>query len=221
LPVADRTWWDAKLLGEWVLANGLAYLVIVVGGVAVEQLLAGTTRAAAGVSWWLATIGVAVVGAGFHGFVLGRWQWLVLRQRLPHLRRTRWVVATFIPALAVWLLVLAPEAVDAVTAGKPTLTLFRDAFVQALVLGPLIGLAQAEALRDDTTRWRWWFVANVTSYLLAAAMYVVGGIVIAAFFSSTRLTEAFPVLAFVVHGAWMLWVTDPAAATSAVRRSRG
>ena len=57
--------------------------------------------------------------------------------------------------------------------------------------------------------------------MLAAAMYVVGGIVIAAFFSSTRLTEAFPVLAFVVHGAWMLWVTDPAAATSAVRRSRG
>jgi len=214
VPDRNRTWWDTKLLGEWVLANGLAYLVIVAGGVAVEQLLAGTTRAAAGVSWWLAVIGVALVGAAFHGFVLGRWQWRVLRQRLPHLRRTRWTVATFIPALALWLLVLAPEAVDAITRGEPTLLLFRDAFVQALVFGPLIGLAQAVALRGETSRWHWWFVANLTSYLFAAGMYVLGGVIVDALFASSHLTQAFPLLAFVVHGAWMLWVTAPAAATS-------
>ncbi len=218
---ATRTWWSSKLLGEWVLANAVAYLVVVVGGVAVEELLSGATRAAAGVSTWLAIVAVAVVGAGFHGFVLGRWQWLVLRQRLPQLRRTHWVVATFVPALALWLLVLAPEAVDAVTAGRPTLALFRDGFVQALVLGPLIGLSQAVALRGGTTRWRWWFVANLTSYLCAAALYLLGGLVVAAFLTPTPLTSAFPLLAFVVHGIWMLWVTGPSAGVSAGRSARG
>jgi len=82
------------------------------------------------------------------------------------------------------------------------------------VFGPLIGLAQAIALRGETSRWHWWFVANLTSYLFAAATYVLGGVIVDAFFASSHFTQAFPLLAFVVHGAWMLWVTAPAAATS-------
>ncbi|HEX6499145.1 MAG TPA: hypothetical protein VF054_08955 [Micromonosporaceae bacterium] len=205
-----RTWWDNKLLAEWVAANALAYLVVVVGGVALEQLFAGTARSLAGTHRLLATLAIALIGASFHGLVLGRWQWLVLRQRLPHLHRRRWTTATFVPALAVWLLVLAPDALDVITRGGNEITVFRDAFVQALVLGPLIGLAQATALRHDTTRWKWWFVANLTSYLFAAAMYEVGRIVLAGVPSGSRFSPAFPLLAFVFHGIWMPWVTDPA-----------
>lgn len=199
------------MLAEWVAANALAYLVVVGGGVALEEWFAGTARSLAGTSRLLAMVAIAVIGASFHGFVLGRWQWLVLRQRLWHLHRRRWTTATFIPALGVWLFVLAPEALDVITSGGDTLRVFRDAFVQALVLGPLIGLAQATALRNDTTRWKWWFVANVTSYLFGAAMYEAGRAILAALSFEPRLSSAFPLLAFIMHGVWMLWVTDPAA----------
>lgn len=209
------TWWDAGLLARWTAVNGLAYAVIVVGGIALEELFSGTARSLAGSSRELAIVAVALLGSTFHGFVLGRWQWRVLRLRLPSLERRRWVVGTFIPALAVWLLVLAPEAVDVITAGGATLLLFRDAFVQAIVLGPLIGLTQAATLHRHTTRWAWWFVANVTTYLFAAVMYELGDFILRTLDSFSRATSAFPLLAFVFHGLWMLWVTDPAVAVRA------
>ena len=212
-----RTWWDAGLLTRWIAVNVLAYLVIVVGGIGLEQLFSGTARSLAGTSRELAVLAVALIGSTFHGFVLGRWQWRVLRLRLPSLERRRWVVGTFIPAFAVWLLVLAPEAVDVITAGGETLPLFRDAFVQVIVLGPLIGLSQAVALRRHTKRWAWWFVGNVTTYLFAALMYEVGDVILATLDSLSWASSALPLPAFVLHGVWMLWVTAPAAE----RGSRG
>ncbi len=209
-----RTWWDAALLTRWTAVNALAYLVIVVGGIALQELFSGTARTLAGSSRPLAVVAVALLGSTFHGFVLGRWQWRVLRLRLPDLERRRWVVGTFIPALGVWLLVLAPEAVDVITAGGATLLLFRDAFVQVIVLGPLIGLSQAAALHGHTKRWAWWFVGNVTTYLFAAVMYELGAWLLKALDASGWVTSASPLLAFLVHGLWMLWVTDPAVVTA-------
>ena len=43
--------------------------------------------------------------------------------------------------------------------------------MQAIVLGPLIGLPQATALGDHTRRWMGWLAANLTIYLLAAVAY--------------------------------------------------
>lgn len=205
-----RTWWDSRLLALWAVANGAAYLVVVLGGVALEELFAGPTKHVAESHFRLATFGVALIGSALHGFVLGRLQWWILWQRLPHLGRRSWVLATFIPAFAVWLLLLAPEAVHTATGGGETIRAFRDAFVQVLVLGPLIGLAQATVLRGNTPRWAWWFVANITTYLFGAVMYKVGGVLFRDVIAATGLTSAFPVLSFVVHGIWMLWVTDPA-----------
>lgn len=200
------TWWDGRLLARWVAVNAVAYLVIVVVGVVLEELFSAPTRLA-GWNVELATVVVALIGAGVHGYVLGRLQWRILRERLPRLSRRRWVVATFVPALAVWLLVLAPEAVETVTGGGRTVLVFRDAFVQALVLGPLIGLAQAVALRGHTRRWPWWFVANTTGYLFGAAMNEMGRAILDALAVRADLSTAFPVLAFLLHGLWMLWVT--------------
>lgn len=172
-------WWDWSLLGAWVLVNALAYVVIIVGGIVLELLASQTTKELAGDHRLLAVLIVAVIGAAFHGFVLGRWQWRILKRRMPDLRRRQWVIATFVPALLVWLLAIAPRAVDILAQGGDTLGAFKNGFIQALVSGPLIGLSQATALREHTTRWMWWFAANVTTYLLGAAAYAFGTWVLA------------------------------------------
>ena len=140
--------------------------MIVVGGVALELLASSTTKDLAGDHRTVAVVLVAVIGAGFHGLVLGRWQWRILVTRMPGLPRRQWVIATLVPALVVWLLAIAPGAVDILAQGGDTLAAFKNGFIQAIVLGPLVGLSQATALRDHTTRWMWWFAANLTTYLL-------------------------------------------------------
>jgi uncharacterized membrane protein YidH (DUF202 family) len=210
-----RPWWDWRLLAEWIVVSGLAYVVIVVGGVVLELLASDATRALAAEHRALAVLLVALIGAGFHGFVLGRWQWRILVKRMRRLDRRRWVMATFVPAFVVWLLVIAPGAVDILAGGGDTLHAFKNGFIQAIVLGPLIGLSQATALRDDTTRWRWWFAANVTTYLLGAAAYEFGKWVLTGLALPRGITPAFPLLGFLIHGVWMLWVTAPEATAQA------
>ena len=83
------------------------------------------------------------------------------------------------------------------------------------MLGPLIGLSQATALRDHTTRWMWWFAANLTTYLLGAAVYEFGKRVLDVASISTQITAAFPLLGFLIYGVWMLWVTAPDATAMA------
>jgi hypothetical protein len=112
-------------------------------------------------------------------------------------------------AFVVWLLAIAPGAVDTLAAGGDTLAAFKNGFIQALVLGPLIGLSQATALRGDTTRWKWWFAANVTTWLFGAATYEFGKWLLDELSLPKGITPAFPILAFFIHGTWMLWVTAP------------
>ena len=69
---------------------------------------------------WLAIVIIAVIGAGFQGTVLGRWQWGILHERLPGLVRRAWVKATVVPALLVWLFAIVPQAVDTLSDGGDT-----------------------------------------------------------------------------------------------------
>jgi hypothetical protein len=204
-------WWDWRLLARWIVVNATAYVVIVVGGVVLELLASDTTKNLAGKHRVLAVLGVAILGGGFQGFVQGRWQWRILRRRLPDLPRRRWVIATFVPALFVWLLSIAPGAVDTLSMGGDSLSTFKNGFMQALVLGPLIGLSQTTALRDVTTRWKWWFGANVTTWLFGAVGFAFGRWLVEALSLPKDTTLAFPISAFVIHGIWMLWVTAPEA----------
>jgi len=204
-------WWSWRLLGPWLVVNASAYAVIVVGGVALEQLASGETKDLAENHRVLAVLLIALIGAAFQGFVVGRFQWRILRRRMPGLQSRRWVIATFVPALLVWLLAIAPGAADTLASGGDTLAAFRNGFIQALVLGPLIGLSQARALREDTTRWKWWFVANVTTWLFGAATYELGRWLLEQLSWPNWIPPYFPILAFVFHGAWMLWVTAPEA----------
>jgi hypothetical protein len=204
----------------WVLVNFAAYVVIIVGGLVLELLASQTTKALAGEHRILAVVLVALIGSAFHGCVLGRWQWRILVTRMPGLGRRVWVMATFVPAFVVWLLAIAPEAVDILAQGGDTLSVFKNGFVQALVLGPLIGLSQATALRDVTTHWKWWFAANASTYLVGAAAYAFGKTLLTGLTLPTSVTPAFPLLGFLLYGLWMLWVTAPEATAAAARPSR-
>jgi hypothetical protein len=61
---------------------------------------------------------VVVVGASFHGLVLGRWQRRILATRIPGLPRRQWVIATLAPALFVRLLAIAPGGCRCPGAGR-------------------------------------------------------------------------------------------------------
>lgn len=163
------SWWDWRLFGVWVLVDSAAFLVIPLAGLLLEHLTSPATRDLAADHRLLAVLIIAAAGAGTQGVILGRWQWRVLRHRAPGLTRHRWVMATLVPAFAVWVLVVAPGAVDMLGRGSDTLAAFLNGFVQALVLGPLIGQSQATALRPHGTRWAWWPAANVVTYLSGAA----------------------------------------------------
>ncbi len=114
---AAWSWWNWRLFGRWMLVNAAAYVVIVVGGVALEEFAWTTTRDLADDHRLLVVLLVAIVGAGFQGTVLGRWQWRILRERVPDLPRRRWVMATLVPSFLVWLLAIAPGAVDLIAQG--------------------------------------------------------------------------------------------------------
>ncbi len=194
-------WWDWRLFGMWVLVNGIAFVVIPLAGMALEQLASLATKSLVQDNRTLAVLVIAVIGAAFQGLVVGRWQWRLLRRRVPDLKRRRWVIATLVPAFVVWLLAIAPQAADVLAKGGNTLLVFREGFIQALVLGPLIGLSQAAALRGHTSRWAWWFAANVTTYVSGAALHELGTWLKHEWSLPAPTTTFFPLVAFVIHGA--------------------
>ncbi len=206
-------WWDWHLFGLWILVNGLAFIVLPLAGTALEQLASSATQDLVQDNRAAVVLIIAVIGASFQGLVVGRWQWRLLRCRVADLRRRRWVWATLVPAFVVWLLAIAPQAADVLAKGGSTLAVFREGFIQALVLGPLIGLSQAAALRGHTSRWTWWFAANVTTYLSGAALHELGVWLHHEWSIPAPTTTFFPLVAFAIHGAWMLWVTAPQAAS--------
>ena len=206
-------WWDWHLFGLWILVNGIAFIVLPLAGTALEQLASLGTKNLVQDNRALVVLIIAVLGGALQGLVVGSWQWRLLRRRVPDLQRRRWVMATLVPAFVVWLLVIAPQAADVLAKGGNTLILFREGFIQALVLGPLIGLSQAAALRGHTPRWAWWFAANVTTYLSGAALHELGIWLKDELSFPEPTTTFFPLVAFAIHAAWMLWVTAPQAAS--------
>ncbi len=210
-------WWDRSSFWWWIAANAVAYLIIVVGGALLLAISSDVVAAAMSTLRRLTILVVAIGASAIYGIVLGRLQWQVLRLRVPTLPKRQWVLATFVPALIAFALVIGPQALDKVVTGSNPFDVFKDAFAQAFVLGPLIGVAQAGALRGRTSRWRWWFVGNVTSWLFGAATVEIAqwllGQVATYPGDSTSVTvaPAFPLLAIAVHGLWMLWITAPQA----------
>ena len=204
-------WWDRRLFGLWVVVNAAAFAIIPLAGTLLEQLASPAAKDLVRDHRVLAILVIAVVGAALQGTLWGWLQWRLLRRRVPGLRRGRWMAATAVPALIAWALVLAPRITDVLAQGGSTLLAFRNGFIQVLVLGPLIGLSQALALRPLTSRWAWWLLANVTTYLSGTLLRQFGAWLQHELSQPGRTSGYFPVVAFAIHGAWMLWVTAPQA----------
>lgn len=58
-----RAWWEWHLFGLWILVNGVAFVVIPLAGVAVEQLASLATRSLVQDHRALVVLIIAVIGA--------------------------------------------------------------------------------------------------------------------------------------------------------------
>lgn len=200
--------------------SALAYTIILAVIVGLASLGLDVTRLAVDHPA-VGSLLVATIGAALYGVVLGALQWRVVRERLPIPRR-RWVGASVIPALIAWTAVVVPAAVDADTSGEDLRVAYFLAVSQALALGPLVGFAQARALRPYTRRWKWWIAANLVSWLIVDALFAVASALTGAF--DFAHAEGSPLEAYVLliaaaplSGRWLLWVTAPRATSSSPR----
>jgi len=204
--------WDPHLWASWALYTALAYTVILAIIWALTSLNLDFTRVAVDLRA-VGTLLIATGGAALYGAVLGRLQWRVLRRRVP-IGRRRWVGACIVPALIAWIIVVVPVGVSAETSGHNLRVAYFLAVSQALALGPLIGFAQARALKPYTERWKWWIAANLVSYLVVYAVFYLLSVIIGGFDfleSENPPLEAYIVLIATtpISGRWLLWVTAP------------
>lgn len=191
VPVAGGvpTWSRAerrRLWGRWVRANAWAEVVgLGVSGAAAALVLPrvdGTALRALGG----AALVVLVAGLA-EGGIVGWAQHRVLRRPRPDLAVRRWVGATVIGALLAWSLGLVPSTLVALAdAGSaemtefdlPLLLQFGFAVALGLVVGPILGGAQALVLRDHVPRaWRW-LLANAAAWAVGMPLVflVAGGV---------------------------------------------
>ncbi len=214
------TGWDARLWVSWALYTALGYTVIL----AIVWTLAASgldlTRLAVDYRA-IGTLLIASFGAALYGAILGKLQWQVLHARLP-LAQRRWVGACVVPALFAWILVVVPTGISAETSGHDLRVAYLLAVSQALALGPLIGFAQARALKPYTHRWKWWIAANIVSYLLVDAAFYLVSLIFGSFdfaHGKGSPAEAYIVLICTtpISGRWLLWVTAPSASRTADR----
>lgn len=204
--------WDARLWASWALYTALAYTVILAIIWALTSLNLHLTRVAV-THRAVGTLLIASGGAALYGAVLGRLQWRVLRRRVPIARR-RWVGACVVPALIAWIVVVVPAGISADTSGHNLRVAYLLAVSQALALGPLIGFAQARALKPYTERSKWWIAANLVSYLVVYAVFYLLSMIFGGF--DFLEGEGTPLEAYIVlitttpiSGRWLLWITAP------------
>ena len=120
------------------------------------------------------------------------------------------------PALVGWLIVIIPAVTSAEESGTSVSGAYLLAASQTLALGPLLGLSQASVLRPYTRRWAWWIGANIGSWLIVDALFLV----LSSWFEGLDLTRHDGSVAQVylmliattpLTGRALLWVLAPAA----------
>jgi hypothetical protein len=160
-----------RLRGSWVLACAVAEAI----GMTASAVAA---RVADGPDWpVVAALGVVVAGGLVEGTALGWAQSGVLARRLPGLRRGRYLAATVLVAGVGWAAASAPGVLGEDTpgdAGPPLLLVLLGAAGLGLVMGPVLGGAQALALRGAAQRPGRWVLANTVAWPPAMAVIFLG-----------------------------------------------
>ncbi len=219
MQVAPSSGWSTRLYWQWILYNSVAFVVVLTVVAVLSWISADLLHLSVASRSWVVAIIVATLGALLFGGVLGQLQWQVIHQRVP-VPRKEWIVASVGPALVGWLFVILPSVITAQESGTSVSGAYMLAASQTLALGPLLGLSQAMVLRGLTTRWAWWIVANIASWLLVDAVFYL----LSRWFDGLDFTSSDGSIAQVylmliattpLTGRMLLWVLAPSAVLDA------
>ncbi|MBZ5737474.1 hypothetical protein [Nocardioides mangrovi] len=152
---------------SWVVACAMAETVGMTAAAGAAVLADGMAAAAA--------LAVVVAGGLVEGVALGVAQGAVLGRIAPGLSRARYLAVTVLVAGLGWAAASAPSAVGGGEAEQPPMLLVvLGAAALGLVLGPVLGAAQATALRGVVRHPRRWTVANAAAWPVVMAVIFVG-----------------------------------------------
>jgi hypothetical protein len=140
----------------------------------VSQALVGDPSTTAEVA---VSLSVVVTGGLIEGIALGSAQAWAFRATHPALQRTFFVVATVLVAGLGWAAASAPATLSPPASGgsepSQALVVLGGAGL-GLVMGPLLGSAQALALRGAVIRPGRWVIANTLAWVPAMALIFLG-----------------------------------------------
>ncbi len=218
MATSARNGWSARLYWQWILYNSVAFVVVLTAVVVLSWIGADVLHLSAANRSWVLALLVATAGALLFGVVLGALQWEIIRRRVP-VPRKRWIVANVGPSLVGWLFVIIPAVTSAQNSGTSVSGAYLLAASQTLALGPLLGLSQAGVLRDYTRRWAWWIAANIISWIIVDAAFLL----LSQWFDALDFTRQDGSVAQVylmliastpLTGRMLLWVLAPSALLS-------
>ena len=185
--VVRRPW-----MTSWVMACAVAETIGMTASAAAARL--GQQVSDGGGGRW-STLGVVVGGGLIEGVALGSLQAGVLGRRWSSLNRRRFLLVTVAVAGIGWAAASAPGVLagdDGAGAGPPLLLVVLGAVGLGLVMGAVLGAAQARALAGVVRHPRRWMAANAAAWPLAMAVIFTG---------ATTAGAGWPVLVVAGYGA--------------------
>ena len=214
--------WSGRLYWQWILYNSVAFVVVLTAVAVLSWIGADLLHLSLANGSRVAALVVATLGAVLFGGVLGVLQLRVIRQRVPTIDRKQWIVASVGPALVGWLFVIIPAVISAQDSGGDVSGAYLLAASQTLALGPLLGLSQASVLREHTSRWAWWIVANIVSWLIVHVIsYALSlwfdGLDLARNDGSVLQVYLMLIATTPLTGRMLLWVLAPSATAAATQ----
>ena len=157
-------------VGRWVLLCGAAEVVGMTAAAGTAKLSSGLGDAPTVTAW-----GLVVAGGLVEGLALAVAQAAGLADWLPHLRRARFVVMTVVVAGLGWAGASARSTLASPDGTAPPLAVVLvGAAALGLVMGALVGAAQASVLRDAARHPGRWVGANAVAWPVAMTVIFLG-----------------------------------------------
>lgn len=164
--VSYRRWIGACALAE-TIGMGVSAAAARLG----QDIVKGPDPGARGLA-----LAAVVLGGLVEGTALGLLQGWVLGTRWPRLSRLRFALLTVLVAGIGWVAASAPSVLsgNGDQAGPPVMLMVLGGFGLGLVMGPVLGAAQALTLRDVVAHPRRWVSANAAAWPVAMALIFTG-----------------------------------------------
>jgi hypothetical protein len=173
---------------RWVVACAVAETIGMTAAAVAARIGQDVYDGDGSAARWLA-LGVVVAGGLVEGTALGLLPGRVLGGRWPRMSRPRFLLVTVLVAGLGWAVASAPGVLagDDGGAGPATGLMVLGGLGLGLVMGPVLGAAQATALRGAVPHpWRW-VAANAAAWPLAMAAIFAGASTAGAGWSTTAV----------------------------------